>query len=76
MDSGVRQVIPGFYTAYAYDLEPQRRALYASAQTLARSQRLGLWQQSQATAPWVYRNGENPASPVCADRSRQGCQRG
>ena len=56
-----------FYTTYACDLEPQRRALYASAQTLARSQGLGLWQQSQPTPPWVYRNGDDPATPVCAD---------
>ncbi len=56
-----------FYTAYACDLELQRRTLYASAQTLARSNRLGLWQQSQPMAPWVYRNGDDPATPVCAD---------
>lgn len=56
-----------FYTAYACDLEPTRRQQYASAEAQARAQGLGLWAQAQPIAPWVFRNGENPVAPVCAN---------
>ena len=35
--------------------------------TLVLKHGLGLWAQPQPIAPWVFRNGEDPAVPVCAD---------
>lgn len=56
-----------FYSAYACDLPPARRALYQQAHQQARAQGLGLWAQASPTAPWVYRNGQDPGQPVCTD---------
>jgi micrococcal nuclease len=56
-----------FYKAYACDLESERRQQYAAAESHARTQGLGLWAKPQPVAPWVFRNGEDPAVPVCAD---------
>lgn len=54
-----------FYTAYACELDSQRRVLYESAQTQARAQKLGLWRQREPIAPWVFRNGQDTPGPSC-----------
>lgn len=56
-----------FYKAYACELDGARRARYAQAEAQAKAQQLGLWRQSQPMAPWVYRNAQDPAMPVCRD---------
>jgi len=61
----LEQGMAWFYKAYACELDPTRRARYALAQAQAQSARQGLWQQAQPVAPWVYRNGQDPAAPEC-----------
>jgi micrococcal nuclease len=61
----LREGMAWFYKAYACDLDSARRLLYAEAESQARAQHLGLWQQSQPLAPWIYRNGEDPVMPTC-----------
>lgn len=56
-----------FYKAYACELDSSRRSRYILAESQAKALRQGLWSQSQPEAPWVYRNGEDPAMPVCAN---------
>lgn len=56
-----------FYKAYACELEHPRRTRYAQAEALAKAQQWGLWRQSAPQAPWIYRNGEDPAVPACKD---------
>lgn len=55
-----------FYKAYQCELGSARRSRYTLAESQAQAQRLGLWRQSQPEAPWVYRNGNDPAAPVCS----------
>lgn len=56
-----------YYRAYACDLPANLRTGFDQAEQAARQQRRGLWQQTQPIAPWVFRNGEDPAVPVCTD---------
>ncbi len=56
-----------FYKAYACDLEKPRRTRYEAAHAQALAQGLGLWSQHLPLAPWIFRNGEDPPSPSCAD---------
>lgn len=55
-----------FYRAYACDLPPSWRQSFRQAEQSAAQRGLGLWQQVQPQAPWVFRNGEDPPEPVCS----------
>lgn len=56
-----------FYKAYQCDVSASVRAQFDQAQSSATSAMSGLWSQSGAVAPWVYRNGSNPVAPTCSD---------
>ena len=56
-----------YYRAYACELAASLRSAFDQAEQTARQQRRGLWQQAQPMAPWVFRNGEDPATPLCSD---------
>jgi endonuclease YncB( thermonuclease family) len=58
-----------FYKAYQCEVNATTRALFAAAQATAVAAPLGLWTSPGAVAPWVYRNGTDPAVPVCSDTS-------
>ena len=54
-----------FYKAYQCEQTASLRSLYAVAQTTASESRLGLWAATDPEAPWYFRNGREPATPVC-----------
>lgn len=49
--------------AFAQDQSDADRAAYAAAERAARRQRLGLWQATTPTPPWVWRR-QNPRAPT------------
>ena len=51
----IRRGMAWHYKQYARDQAPEDRQAYADAETTARQQRLGLWQDSQPVPPWSYR---------------------
>ena len=55
-----------YYRAYACDLPASMRSTFDQAEITARQARHGLWQQATPMAPWVFRNGEDPAAPACS----------
>ena len=66
--ANLEQVASGmawFYRRYQCELEGPLRELFANAESEARSAKRGLWQQSSPQPPWVFRNGVDPAVPVC-----------
>lgn len=56
-----------FYAAYQCDLPRALRNEMKAAETSARQSALGLWSEAAPQAPWVFRNGNDPAVPTCAD---------
>lgn len=62
----VRAGLAWFYRAYQCELAPTTRAAFAQAEEQAQQGALGLWSQSTPVAPWIYRNGTEPAVPACA----------
>lgn len=67
--ANLRQVQAGLawiYRAYQCELAPATRAAFAQAENQAQQGSLGLWAQSAPVAPWLYRNGTEPAVPTCA----------
>ncbi len=54
-----------FYKAYQCEISASTRAQFAAAQASADSANLGLWSQPNPQAPWVFRNGFDPATPTC-----------
>jgi endonuclease YncB( thermonuclease family) len=54
-----------FYKAYQCELSASVRTLFAEAQTAAAAAPRGLWAAAEPTAPWVFRNGSEPATPTC-----------
>jgi endonuclease YncB( thermonuclease family) len=56
-----------FYKAYQCELSASLRSLYAEAQTAASEARRGLWAAPDPEAPWIYRNGSEPATPSCSN---------
>lgn len=56
-----------FYAAYQCDLPRILRTEMKAAEASARLSALGLWAQAAPQAPWVFRNGSDPAVPNCTD---------
>ena len=54
-----------FYRAYQCELSANVRSQFMQAQNAASSAHMGLWSQTNPTAPWVFRNGFDPAVPTC-----------
>lgn len=52
------------YKQYQCEQAASVRSVFAAAQAAAEEADLGLW-AFVATAPWVYRNGTDPAAPTC-----------
>ena len=57
-----------FYRAYQCELASATRAAFSLAEDQAQQGALGLWAQGAPVAPWVYRNGVDPAVPTCANQ--------
>jgi endonuclease YncB( thermonuclease family) len=58
LDVGLAQIIDGmawWFRRYADEQTPQDRGRYEEAEQIARAQRLGLWRDAQAMAPWDWR---------------------
>ena len=54
-----------FYKAYQCEISAAVRAQFSQAQDRAAGADLGLWAQVDPEAPWFYRNGSEPVTPVC-----------
>jgi endonuclease YncB( thermonuclease family) len=54
------------YKAYQCEISAAVRAQFAQAQDAAAAADLGLWAQVNPEAPWFYRNGSEPMTPVCS----------
>lgn len=54
-----------FYKAYQCEISASVRSAFALAQDNAVAAKIGLWAQSSPEAPWFYRNGVEPVTPVC-----------
>lgn len=63
----LREGMAWYYRAYACDLPASLRSTFKQAELTAQQQHLGLWQQPNPVAPWVYRNGDDPPEPVCSN---------
>lgn len=64
-DAGLVQVQAGlawWYRAYAREQMPEDRIRYEAAETTARNQRMGLWQDKDPTPPWDWRRQPRPAA--------------
>ena len=54
-----------FYKAYQCEISAAVRAQFSQAQGSASAADLGLWAQVDPEAPWFFRNGNEPVTPVC-----------
>lgn len=54
-----------FYKAYQCEISEPARLQFLQAQDKAVQEKAGLWAQSNPEAPWFYRNGSEPVTPVC-----------
>ena len=54
-----------FYKAYQCEISAAARQQFSQAQGSAAGADLGLWAQTDPEAPWFYRNGSEPVTPVC-----------
>ena len=64
-DAGLLQVQAGlawWYRAYAREQRPEDRVRYEAAETGARQQRMGLWQDKDPTPPWDWRRQPRQAA--------------
>ena len=57
-----------FYRAYQCEIASSSRNAFAAAEDAASAGDIGLW-AGVATPPWVYRNGEEAAVPLCSSDS-------
>jgi endonuclease YncB( thermonuclease family) len=55
-----------FYKAYQCEISAAVRAQFSQAQDAAAAADVGLWAQVNPEAPWFYRNGSEPVTPVCS----------
>lgn len=58
-----------FYKAYQCEISEAARNQFMQAQDKAVQEKAGLWAQSDPEAPWFYRNGSEPVTPVCSSGS-------
>lgn len=56
------------FTRYAREQRPGQRAAYAGAEQRARAARLGLWQDAQPQAPWLFRDQQRASAAPPASR--------
>ena len=56
-----------FYKAYQCEVSAAVRLKFLQAQGSAAAADLGLWAQVDPEAPWFFRNGFEPVTPVCTD---------
>lgn len=54
-----------FYKAYQCEVSAAVRLKFLQAQGSAAAAGLGLWAQVNPEAPWFFRNGNEPVTPVC-----------
>ena len=54
-----------FYKAYQCEISAPLRLKFSQAQGGAAAADLGLWAQVDPEAPWFFRNGSEPVTPVC-----------
>lgn len=54
-----------FYKAYQCEVSAAVRTQLSQAQENAVNAKIGLWVQSDPEAPWFYRNGSEPVTPIC-----------
>ena len=58
-----------FYKAYQCEVSAAVRTRFAQFQDAAVGTKAGLWAQSDPEAPWFYRNGVEPVTPICTSDS-------
>lgn len=61
----VRAGLAWFYKAYQCEVSAAVRHQFIQAQDTAVAAKTGLWAQSDPEAPWFFRNGSEPVTPVC-----------
>lgn len=54
-----------FYKAYQCEVSALVRTKFVQAQDNAVNTKMGLWIQNDPEAPWFYRNGAEPVTPIC-----------
>lgn len=60
-DVGLRQIEAGMawhFKQYAYEQNAEERKIYAQAELKARTDKIGLWEDSNPVAPWEFRSGK------------------
>ena len=60
-----------FYKAYQCEISAAVRTQFSQAQDSAAAADLGLWAQADPEAPWFFRNGSEPVTPVCKSDAAQ-----
>jgi endonuclease YncB( thermonuclease family) len=60
-----------FYKAYQCEISAAVRLQFSQAQDRAAAADLGLWAQVDPEAPWFFRNGSEPVTPVCKSDAAQ-----
>jgi endonuclease YncB( thermonuclease family) len=60
-----------FYKAYQCEISAAVRTQFSQAQGNAAAADLGLWAQVDPEAPWFFRNGSEPVTPVCKSDAAQ-----
>jgi len=58
-----------FYKAYQCEISAVVSSQFAQAQNNAANAKVGLWSQIDPEAPWFYRNGSEPVTPICKSGS-------